>query len=314
MNKIVLMGECMIELLQDKQSGQIAGQSFAGDVYNSAVYLKRLFPAVDTKLLTAIGGDSMSDAMLSRFASEDLNNQLVFRDPERLPGIYLVQTDDEGERSFLYWRESAAARQVMQFVDAPETLQLDAGDVFFFTGISLAIIEKSHREKFWTVVSQLKQQGVKIAFDLNYRARLWSTLEDAQQQFANAYQLADILIPGVDDFEQMYPSLCNGNIDSAEAIVAFFQDYEFLELIIKNGEKNIIVMTQDERAEIDVQRVTNVVDTTSAGDSFNGAYLGARIAGKSMQDATRLAAKVAGEVIQHPGAIVPKDAFSKLDV
>ncbi|WP_394175268.1 sugar kinase [Thalassotalea litorea] len=309
MNKIVLMGECMIELLQNKLSGQIAGQSFAGDVYNSAVYLKRLFPGIDTKLLTAIGTDSMSDAMLTTFASEDLNNQLVFRDNERLPGIYLVQTDDQGERSFLYWRESAAARQVMQFIEVPDTLQLDAGDVFFFTGISLAILDKSHREKFWDLVSGLKQQGVKIAFDLNYRARLWSTLEDAQQQFANAYAVSDILIPGVDDFEQMYPTLCNAGTETVETIVAFFQEFDFSELIIKNGEKNVIVMTPDSRDEVDVTRVTNVVDTTSAGDSFNGAYLGARIAGKSMLEATRLAATVAGEVIQHPGAIVPKDAF-----
>jgi len=309
MNKIVLMGECMIELLQNKQTGQIAGQSFAGDVYNSAVYLKRLFPNIDTQLLTAIGTDSMSDAMLSTFSSEGLNNPLVFRDAERLPGIYLVQTDDQGERSFLYWRESAAARQVMQFVDGSAALNLGAGDVFFFTGISLAILEKSHREKFWSLVNDLKQQGVKIAFDLNYRARLWSTLEDAQQQFANAYRVADILIPGVDDFQQMYPSLCNDAMEPVHTVIEFFREYEYTELVIKNGEKNIIVMTPDESHEIDVQPVTNVVDTTSAGDSFNGAYLGARIVGKSLPDATRLAASVAGEVIQHPGAIVPKEAF-----
>jgi 2-dehydro-3-deoxygluconokinase len=47
-----------------------------------------------------------------------------------------------------------------------------------------------------------------------------------------------------------------------------------------------------------------VVDPTGAGDSFNGAYLAARLSGSTLEDAARNAHRVAGIVIGHRGALV----------
>ena len=47
-----------------------------------------------------------------------------------------------------------------------------------------------------------------------------------------------------------------------------------------------------------------VVDPTGAGDSFNGAYLAARIAGNTPGEAAKAAHRVAGIVIGHKGALV----------
>ncbi|MDG1253619.1 MAG: sugar kinase, partial [Glaciecola sp.] len=47
MKNIILMGECMVELRRDV-NGVIA-QSFAGDVYNAGVYLKRTCPTVNVQ-------------------------------------------------------------------------------------------------------------------------------------------------------------------------------------------------------------------------------------------------------------------------
>ena len=48
------------------------------------------------------------------------------------------------------------------------------------------------------------------------------------------------------------------------------------------------------------------VDATAAGDGFNAGYLAARLAGRSVVDAAAAAHKLAGEVIRHPGAIMPR--------
>lgn len=88
MNKsIIFFGECMIEMRQTADGG--LAQSFAGDVYNAAVYLKRTCPNIDAALSTCVGQDKMSDAMLNAFSAENISTDLVIKDTVKIPGLYL---------------------------------------------------------------------------------------------------------------------------------------------------------------------------------------------------------------------------------
>ncbi len=278
-------------------------QSFAGDVYNSAVYLKRCFPQVTTSVVTALGQDNLSKKMLERFESEQINTQLVFAHDTKVPGMYYIETDEHGERSFIYWRNDSAAKKVVDFLDADALEQLSQGDMFFFSGISLAIIEESAREDFWKVVKQLKDAGVKIVFDPNYRARLWNSVEETKEQYHLAFAFADITLPGVEDLTTLY------GVHSVEAVVEYLKPYQIEEIVVKNGPESVVTKEGDTLQSHTIIPVTNVVDTTSAGDAFNGVYLGSRLSDKSISSAVQLAAKAAGTVIQQPGAIAPKDIF-----
>lgn len=305
MQKIVLMGECMLELRQAKDG--LMNQSFAGDTFNTAVYMKRTFAEQDIAFMTAVGQDTISQQMVCACSAENLNNQHIFAKSDRNPGIYLVQTDDQGERSFLYWRDSSAAKQVMQFVDQSAIDELCKSDLFFFSGISIAILEPQDRAAFWAMLAQLKEAGVKIGFDPNYRPRLWNSADEAKAEFAKAYAASDIMMPGVDDFKQLY------NIETLEDILAFCQPFNITELVLKNGPESVYCQLDGKLTHVAITPVTNVVDTTSAGDSFNGVYLGARLAGQDIESSVNLASAAAGIVIQHPGAIAPADAFDSLN-
>ncbi|MET6758215.1 sugar kinase [Pseudoalteromonas sp. NCIMB_1079] len=301
MKNIYFIGECMVELRA--MSAATLHQSFAGDVYNSAVYLKRCFPQVTTSVVTALGQDHLSKKMLERFESEQINTQLVFAHDTKVPGMYYIETDEHGERSFIYWRNDSAAKKVVDFLDADALEQLSQGDMFFFSGISLAIIEESAREDFWKVVKQLKDAGVKIVFDPNYRARLWNSVEETKEQYHLAFTFADITLPGVEDLTTLY------DVHSVEAVVEYLKPYQIEEIVVKNGPESVVTKEGDTLQSHTIIPVKNVVDTTSAGDAFNGVYLGARLSDKSISSAVQLAAKAAGTVIQQPGAIAPKDIF-----
>ncbi|KDC52287.1 sugar kinase [Pseudoalteromonas fuliginea] len=301
MKNIYFIGECMVELRA--MSAATLHQSFAGDVYNSAVYLKRCFPQVTTSVVTALGQDNLSKKMLERFESEQINTQLVFAHDTKVPGMYYIETDEHGERSFIYWRNDSAAKKVVDFLDADALEQLSQGDMFFFSGISLAIIEESAREDFWKVVKQLKDAGVKIVFDPNYRARLWNSVEETKEQYHLAFTFADITLPGVEDLTTLY------DVHSVEAVVEYLKPYQIEEIVVKNGPESVVTKEGDTLQSHTIIPATNVVDTTSAGDAFNGVYLGARLSDKSISSAVQLAAKAAGAVIQQPGAIAPKDIF-----
>ncbi|MBB1455052.1 sugar kinase [Pseudoalteromonas sp. SG43-5] len=301
MKNIYFIGECMVELRA--MSAATLHQSFAGDVYNSAVYLKRCFPQVTTSVVTALGQDNLSKKMLERFESEKINTQLVFAHDTKVPGMYYIETDEHGERSFIYWRNDSAAKKVVDFLDADALEQLSQGDMFFFSGISLAIIEESAREDFWKVVKELKDAGVKIVFDPNYRARLWNSVEETKEQYHLAFTFADITLPGVEDLTTLY------GVHSVEAVVEYLKPYQIEEIVVKNGPESVVTKEGDTLQSHTIVPVKNVVDTTSAGDAFNGVYLGARLSDKSISSAVQLAAKAAGTVIQQPGAIAPKDIF-----
>lgn len=307
MKNIFLFGECMIELMpvSQEQSSNTMKQSFAGDVFNTAVYLKRTFADLKVHLVTAVGKDPFSLDMIQYFESENIGVDFVFKSATKIPGLYSIQLDDQGERSFTYWRENSAARQVMQYIDHDVINQLSKGDMFFFSGISLAVIEPEARAVFWLLIDQLKAAEVQIVFDPNYRPRLWSGVKEAQKQFELALQKSDLSLPGVDDFEQLF------GMTTAEQVSEYCQQFGVNELVIKNGEQGILVVINGKRSQFAITPVENVVDTTSAGDSFNGVYLGARIGGHSVGDAIALASKAAGFVIQHKGAIVDKQAYQK---
>ena len=307
MKNIFLFGECMIELMtasEDKSSNTLK-QSFAGDVFNTAVYLKRSFPQVKVRLVTAVGKDNFSLDMIKYFESENIDTDLVFQSETKIPGLYSIQLDDQGERSFTYWRENSAARTVMDFIDDKATEQLTSGDLFFFSGISLAVIQPEARASFWQKLTQLKTAGVKIVFDPNYRARMWKDKAETIQAYEQAFKLADIALPGVEDLESLY------GITTVEGVIEFFEYFSISELVIKNGPASVVTLLNGEKEVHQIKPVETVVDTTSAGDSFNGVYLGARLAGESIAEAVSKASKAACFVIQHKGAIAPKALFNQ---
>lgn len=301
MKSIYLLGECMVELRATDDTTM--KQSFAGDVYNCAVYLKRTFKQINTALVTAIGSDKLSERMLQQFQQEQLDTSMVFRHSDKNPGLYLIETDSAGERSFTYWRNDSAARKMCDFLHEPQLAQIAQGDMLFFSGIALGVIEESSRELFWQKLAALKAQGVTLVFDPNYRASMWQTPEQAAQSFHRAFQLADIALPGVEDLEGLF------QLTSAQQVIEFCQQFQLSEVVVKNGPNSVLTWDGETLSEHAITPVTQVVDTTSAGDAFDGVYLGSRLCGIAISDAVQLAAKAAGIVIQFPGAIAPADAF-----
>ena len=114
MAKVACIGECMVEMRQ--APGDLYSRGFGGDTLNTAVYLARLGVSVD--YITALGDDLLSDEMIAGWQAEGVGTAQVARLKGKLPGIYMIETDESGERNFFHWRESAAARQMM---DLPET-------------------------------------------------------------------------------------------------------------------------------------------------------------------------------------------------
>lgn len=123
-------------------------------------------------------------------------------------------------------------------------------------------------------------------------------MSDAKEIYRQVFSEIDLLFAGVEDFA------CLFQCPSPDLIVQNLAEYKIDEIIVKNGSFDIWYVTQDQHQILPVTPVERVVDTTSAGDSFNGVYLGARLKGRLPDEAIRLAAACAALVIQHSGAII----------
>lgn len=302
--RVGFIGECMAEL-RDAGNGLLS-QSFAGDTYNSAVYMKRTFAQHDVYFISAVGREALSDSMVAHAVDEQVNTRFISRSDDKHIGLYRIYTDAHGERSFIYWRSDSAAKQMMSTFDENDVAAMTAFDMVLFSGISLAILNEADQPKFWKTLQRLKSAGVTIVFDVNHRPALWKNREDAIRLYAQAYQMADILLPGIEDFNFLY------GFETLEDTLKFLADYTFKEIIIKNGSDAVTIVNEGgELSEVQLTPVENVVDTTSAGDAFNGAYLGARLLGATAEESVKKAAKCAGFVIQHKGAIVDAQAYDK---
>jgi 2-dehydro-3-deoxygluconokinase len=291
----ISIGECMVEL---RSAGNgFLKRSFAGDALNTAVYLKRSAPEIDVAFLTATGDETLSNEMVATWREEGLSDRLVFRIPDKVPALYLIETNSAGDRQFHYWRTGTPASQWLQQVLAYGGVDvLNKADLVYISGISLAILSDTDRHKAIRLLESLK---TKLAFDPNIRPALWASLDEARRTFEAVTRLSSIVLPSRQDYQLMY-----GTSDPHEQIL-LTAALTRGEIALTCDENGCRVKAADKNYVLRTQAVT-VVDTSGAGDSFNGAYLAARLRGRSPLESAKEGLALASQVVSVPGAIVPK--------
>ncbi len=302
--RVAALGECMIEMVRRPDGTFTMG--FGGDTLNTAVYLARLGAPVD--YVTALGDDPNSDAMVALWNSEKVGTSHVLRVPGQVPGLYMIETDDKGERRFLYWRDSAPARDLFLLPDSPGLVAaLEGYDLLYISGISLAIWGERGRAVLFPMLDRLRERGGRVAFDTNWRPRLWPDKETARRAYDEMLRRTDIALPGVGDLSDLY-----GDAD-ASAVMARVRAAGVPEIVLKLEQPGCIVATGDgPDVEVPAEKVATVVDTTAAGDSFSAGYLAARLKGCGPVDSARSAHRIAAVVIQHRGAVIPREAMAEV--
>src|SRR5690606_34283476 len=96
---------------------------------------------LDVAYLTALGSDPFARNMRHAWGREGMDVSLVLTDPDRTTGLYCIDTDDKGERTFSYWRGESAARRLFLADGIEQALEAAReADLLFFSLISLAIL------------------------------------------------------------------------------------------------------------------------------------------------------------------------------
>jgi 2-dehydro-3-deoxygluconokinase len=233
MARAVSIGEVMVELARGPDGRFALG--FGGDTFNTAVYLARL--GVDTAYATALGEDPYSDGIIARTADEGVSTELVLREPGRAPGLYLIETDKKGERTFHYWRDTSPARELFELPGWERVAEaIVTADLVYFSGITLSLYSNAGIGRLLATLEYARKRGAKIAFDSNYRPRGWKSDEArARAVFAEALTRVDIALPTFEDEARLW-----GDADPV-ATVERLRGFGIGEIVVKNGSKAALV-------------------------------------------------------------------------
>ena len=313
--KIAVIGDCMIEISRNMVTYDVslskipATISYGGDTLNSSIYMSRL--GVDVDYVTALGDDESSAWLIEQWKIEGVGCDLVQIEKNASPGLYMISIDEQGERSFTYWRDSAPSRRLFDEEAQREKLftSLLNYKMIYLSGITIALYSATAREYLFVFLESFREQGGLVAFDTNYRARLWSDRDIAFLAYERMYTLTDIALPTVEDEQELF-----GDADQS-AILKRIQDYGVKEIVLKKGADGCEVFNafSDPILEhVATTRLDYVVDTTAAGDSFNAGYLASRLSGKDCITSAITGHKLAGAVVQHAGAIISKTVMPAL--
>ncbi|SHH18878.1 sugar kinase [Cognatishimia maritima] len=296
---VCCIGEVMIELVNGRD-GKIA-LGVAGDTYNTAVYMKRALKETDVTVsyCTALGTDPYSDIIRKALTGYGLDTSCIETRNDKIPGLYAVDTDEHGERSFTYWRSDAAARTLFQDPCEVSLDTLSRFDLIYVSGISMAILPPVVRARLIQFIETFRAEGGTFAYDSNYRPRLWEDQATAQEINTRMWQLADIALPSIDDEMALFEDATEADVLArlAEAGVACGA--------LKRGAEGPLDLAGAAIAQ-NLNTVEKVIDSTAAGDSFNAGYLAAYVLGQPTQTQMEAGHNLAARVITHPGAIIPE--------
>ncbi len=296
--RFLSIGECMVELSQAGRG--LLKKGFAGDTFNTAWYARACMqPSWHVDYFTALGDDVMSDEMVAFFEEAGIGTGLIRRIRGKAPGLYMINLKN-GERSFSYWRDNSAARQLAA---DPDRLRdaIESADVVYFSGITLAILPREDADTLLAETRRAKAAGKFVVFDPNIRPRLWSSYDVMHTTISEGARSSNLVMPSFDDEASHFGD------DSIEATIHRYRALGAPNVLIKNGAEGATLSFAGEESFVPAEKVENVVDTTSAGDSFNGSFLAKYLETKDAVASAQFAAKIAARVVSEHGALVAKD-------
>lgn len=291
---LLCMGEPMLEFNQlpaQPDGTQHYLEGHGGDTSNAAIAASRQGARVG--YITALGQDMPGDSFMALWAREKVDASTVVRSDRWQTGVYFVTHDAQGHH-FLHYRTNSAAAMYTQ-ADLP-TATIAEARMLYVSGISQGI-STSAADAVFAAIDIAKRNSGLIAYDTNYRPRLWPPARAAAVMHAAIAQ-CDYALPGIDDVHTLT------GLTEPEAMLDFYLRLGPKVVVLKMGEHGAWVATPEQRQRIPPHRV-NVVDATGAGDAFCGSFLARILAGDAPEAAARYANVAAALKCTGYGAVAP---------
>jgi 2-dehydro-3-deoxygluconokinase len=287
---VIAMGEPMFELNQTWTGGPFQ-PGYGGDTSNVVIAAAR--SGARTGYLTRLGADTFGREFLALWREEGVDARHVKLDAGAHTAVYFVTHGPTGHE-FFYVRTGSAASQLTAH-DVPVDY-IQSTRVLHLSAISQAI-SASAADAVFAAIEIARKAGVVVSYDTNLRLKLWP-LARARAIIHEAMRSVDIALPGLDDAEQLT------GLTNPDAIADFYLKLGAKIVALTLGKSGSLIATTDRRQRLTSMTVA-AVDTTGAGDTFDGAFLAEYLASTDPFQAGRYATAAAALSTTGYGAVAP---------
>ena len=277
---LVSLGELLIDFTPvgiSEKGNPIFERNPGGGPANLVCAAQKL--GAKTAFVTKVGNDNFGRALKEFIGSFGVDTTGVLLSDEYKTTLAFVHLDASGDRSFSFYRKNGA--DTMLRFDEIDLSLLDGCKYFFCSSVMMA--EGESRETSFRMMEEARKRGAVVYFDPNLRLNLWGEAEDAKANILRAMPLADIVKASEEEVVFLA-----GDQDYKKAASKLMETYGLKAFLLTLGPKGSCCFFRGgevvEQPAIEVK----TVDTTAAGDSFNGGFLARLLrTGKDITECTR---------------------------
>ncbi|MCR4429236.1 MAG: sugar kinase [Caldiserica bacterium] len=264
--------------------------NLGGTGANVGVALSRL--ELKVSLASAVGNDAFGREALENLKREKINTALVQVQPQYNTGLVFTAIDEFGERTFFVFRRDCAD---IHMTLEPEALLKEQADEIFVTGVSIA----EGIESYHSILGFLEKSGKqKIFFDPNIRSPNGKITEETRERYLHVLRFSKVFLPN----EQEILEIMREN--SLKTAIKKALEMGVEEIWVKRGKEDFLWASQKGGfVAFPTMKVSQVSDTTGAGDLFDAAIIFGLTNNWTAQETAIFAAKATAFSVQRPGSI-----------
>ncbi|MCP4760191.1 MAG: ribokinase [archaeon] len=270
--KVCVMGSFIVDLMMRAPKLPIPGETVKGTIFqigpggkgsNQGVAANR--SGAETTMIAKIGNDEFADLAYNSFKNEGMTLDFIFKDDKLATGAALIMVDENSGQNKIIVTLGASNNILKENIDKAIN-KIKNSDVF------LTQLETNLDAMEYTVNIALENN---VPIILNP---------------APADHISDELLKKIDYLtpnESEATALCGFKVEEIDEVK------KAGEYLLKKGVKNVIFTLGSKGAYLynnEIQKLfppfeVDVIDTTGAGDAFNGGLATALAEGKSLEEA-----------------------------
>lgn len=288
MSKVVVFGSFVVDLMARSPHLPVPGETVKGSMFKMGPGGKGFNQCVaahkagaDVVMVTKLGRDSFADVALNAMDELGMDKDSLYYSDDVETGIALILVDENTSQNEIIIVPGACNTITAEEVSRIETLIKDSEYVL----LQLEVNQDANE----MVVDMANRYGCKVIVNTAPYAKI------SDEFLSKTYMVT----PNEVEAEEL-TGVHVDSLESAHEAAEYFYKKGVEKVIITLGSRGVFV-SSDGKEEIVPAFKVDAVDTTGAGDAFNGGLLAALSKGEDIWEAVRFANGLAALSVQKMG-------------